>query len=77
MIVMFDTVSAATPMFESVTDLAVLDLPTLSFAKLNEVGLTLPIPPGVGVAVGVAVAVVVDVAVAVGVAVAVAVGVAV
>lgn len=69
MIVMFDTVSAATPMFESVTDLAVLALPTLSFLKLNEVGLTLPIA---GVAVGVAVAVVIDVAVAVGVAVAVA-----
>ena len=66
-IVMFDTVSAATPMFESVTDLAVLALPTLSFLKLNEVGRTLPIPPVVGVAVGVAVAVAVFVAVGVGV----------
>ena len=68
-IVMFDTVSAAPPMFESVTELAVLALPTRSFLKLNEVGLTLPIAD---VAVGVAVAVVIDVAVAVGVAVAVA-----
>jgi hypothetical protein len=56
-----DTTSGALPVFDSVTALAALVVPTLWFPKLRLLGLAEPIATGVAVAVGVEVAV--DVAV--------------